>query len=412
VDHSLEALGGVKIVEFARHMAAPFATQVLSDFGAEVIKIESIGGDPSRQSGTEFVGEDSAVFLNWNHGKRSVAVDMHREEGRRLVQDIAATADVVVENYRPGVAEEIGVGYDQLAQRNPGLIYCSLTAFGRIGPWADRPGTDPVVQALSGVMYVTGEPDGGPIRAGVPIADYTGAMTLAQAILLGLLAREHTGRGQRIDVSMLHAMIMSLSTRVASYWATGQEPGRWGSAHSVVAPYQAFQTSDGYVVAGAWAQESWPRFCTAIDRQDLVNDPRFANNPDRVRNRDEITKIVAEIMITKTTLEWEQRFAEASALFAPVLPVSEVFAHPQIQAMPASVLVEHPVHGKIPVPAPAITMHETPAAVRRAPPTLGQHTYEILGEAGYSSADIDALVESGVVRSGLPAGPSSSTRSK
>jgi formyl-CoA transferase/CoA:oxalate CoA-transferase len=395
----VDALEGVRVVDFARHMAAPFATQILSDFGAEVVKVESLpDGDPSRRSGTDFVGGDSAVFLNWNHGKRSIALDLRTDAGLDVARRLVARADVVVENYRPGVADAIGIGYDAVAPTNERLVYCSLSAFGHEGPWAGQPGTDPVVQAMSGVMHVTGEADAAPVRVGVPMADFTGSMALAQGVLLGLAARERTGRGQRIDVSMLHAMVLSLSTRVASYWATGEEPGRWGSAHSVVAPYQAFETADGYVVAGAWAQESWPRFCSALGRPDLEDDPRFRTNADRVANREAIVAEVQRSMRERTSAEWERQFFAARALFAPVLPISEVLAHPQLEALPAVEHVEHPRHGRLPMPSTPIRMSDTPGRVRRPPPGLGEHTVEVLAELGFAAADVEELLRSGAAR--------------
>ena len=249
----MKPLDGIRVLDLTRHMAGPYATQMLSDYGAEVIKVESVPyGDPSRRTGTTFIGEESGLFLIWNHGKRSFAVDMRSPDGLRAVQRLAATADVLIENYRPGVADKIGLGYDRLSRENPGLIYVSLSAFGSTGPWAGDPGTDPVVQAMSGVMSVTGESDGEPLLIGVPVADFTGAMVAAHASMLGLFAREKTGRGQRAEVSMLHALMSSLTTRLASHWFGGETPGRHGNQHSVVAPYQAFKTSDGHAVAGVW----------------------------------------------------------------------------------------------------------------------------------------------------------------
>jgi crotonobetainyl-CoA:carnitine CoA-transferase CaiB-like acyl-CoA transferase len=278
---------------------------------------------------------------------------------------------------------------------NARLIYCSVSAFGASGPYALYPGTDPVVQAMSGVMSLTGDADGGPVLVGVPMADYTGAMLLMQAVLLGLRARDTTGEGQKIDVSMLAGLISSLTTRLASYWATGEDPQRCGSAHSVVAPYQAFETADGYVVAGAWAPEGWPRFCEAIDRTDLIDDPRFATNIDRVERRDELNAILVPLIRSRTTEEWEERFHRANALFGPVHTISQSLAHPQAEGLIST--VKHRTLGNIPQVGSPITMAGTPARTRLPPPLLGEHTDEVLAELGLTRDEIDQLSARGIV---------------
>jgi crotonobetainyl-CoA:carnitine CoA-transferase CaiB-like acyl-CoA transferase len=391
-------LDGIRVLDFTRHMAGPYGTVTLSDFGADVIKVESVpAGDPSRGIGTAFIGGESGLFRMWNRGKRSVALDLATPEGVTAAHRIAATCDVVFESYRPGVADEIGIGYDDLSAVNPALVYVSVSAFGPTGPLVPYPGTDPVVQAMSGVMSVTGERDGGPVLCGVPIADFTGAMLGAQAAMLGLLARERTGRGQHIDVSMLYGLMSALTTRLASFWADGTDPARWGSEHSVVAPYQAFATADGHAVAGVWGgRDGWERFCAAVERQDLLDDPRFADNEDRVRNRDALTAELAPAFARRTTAEWEARFNRQRALFGPVLTFSQLFDHPQVVAAGLQQEVHHPVAGTVPMLGPAIAMSDTPGRIASPPPLLGQHTHDVLAEAGYSPEEVNALLTAGI----------------
>lgn len=394
----MTALEGVRVLDLTRQMSGPYGTMLLGDYGADVIKVESLpGGDGSRQVGTDFVGDQSALFLIWNRGKRSIALDLRDPRGVDLVRRLADTCDVLVENYRPGVADEIGLGYEQLAATNPGLVYVSVSAFGPRGPLAPYPGTDPVVQAVSGVMSVTGEPDGGPLLVGVPVADYSGAMSCAQGAMLGLLARERTGRGQKVDVSMMFSLVSALTTRLATHWTTGEDPGRFGSQHSVVAPYQAFRTADGHAVAGVWGgHDGWVRFCRAVEREELVDDPRFATNPDRVANRDALTATLQDTFGTRTTAEWEERFNTHRALFGPVLTFSQVLAHPQVEQAGLVQTVEHPTAGPIPQLGPVIGMSDTPGRIAGPPPLLGEHTRGVLAELGLEGAQVDELLAAGV----------------
>ncbi|MBS45656.1 MAG: hypothetical protein CMH83_21280 [Nocardioides sp.] len=397
-------LDGIRVLDFTRHLAGPYATTVLGDFGADVVKIESAEGDPARgiRTGDEEPGRDGQAFTVYNHGKRSIALDLRTAEGVALVHSLAATADVVIENYRPGVADAIGIGYAALRGVNPRLVYCSVSAFGQEGPWSQQPATDPVIQGMSGVIQVTGQP-GDPVRVGVPIGDVMGAMSSIQGILMALLARERTGEGQWVDVSLMHALAFTHTTRLAELLATGNEPGGQGTAHSMVAPYEMFETADRPVIAGSWTEDTWPRFCAALGMPELVDDPRFATNQRRLANRPALREVVTAVMRSRTAAEWETEFHRASALFGPVLTISQMLAQAEEALRPAVVDMTRGDGSVVTVPdsTSAVRMHGTPGTVRRPPPLLSEHAQEVLAEIGLDETAIDDLARRGVVR--LPA---------
>ena len=396
-------MDGMVVVDLTRQMSGPYASMVLGDFGADVIKVESSPrGDGARYIGSTFVGGESTMFLTWNRSKRSICLDLRSPEGKEVLNRLIDGADVVMENYRAGVADEMGFGADDVLRRNPRVIYCSINAFGSTGPWSQRPGTDPVVQAMSGVMSVTGERDGGPLLVGIPVADFSSAMLAVQGILFALLARERTGRGQKVEIPMLHALVFGLTTRVGPYFASGEDPTRWGSQHSQVVPYQAFRTKDGYAVAGTWGDADWGRFCDALGWPELADDPGFDTNVKRVARRDELTPLIQEHFVKRTTAEWEERFAPRKVLFAPVNTFSDVFNHPQGQAMELVTEVDHPTAGRQKQVAPAVRLAGTPAQISRPSPLLGEHSREILLERGWSPDEVDRLVGAGVVVEARP----------
>lgn len=389
------ALEGIRVADFTRQMSGPYATLVLADFGADVVKVESSPqGDPSRRTGTNFIGDQSTMFLTWNRNKRSICLDMRTAAGLAAAHRLIESVDVVMENFRPGVADEIGIGWDTVRTLNDRAIYVSVNAFGSKGPWRERPGTDPIVQAMSGVMSVTGEADGGPVLVGIPVADYSSAMVAVQAVLLGLLARNVTGKGQHIEVPMFGSLLFGLTTRIGPYFLTGEDPQRFGSQHSQVVPYQAFETQDGWVVAGVWG-DGWEAFCAALDWPELVADERFDTNSKRVAQRDTMSALLSAHIKQRTSADWEERFVAHGVLFSPVNSFSDIVNHPQTEAMGLVLEVDHPRLGPLQQIGPVILMDETPGRVRTAPPDLGQHTREVLTELGYDEAETDELFRSG-----------------
>lgn len=387
-------------------MSGPCASQTLADHGADVIKVEPLPhGDPIRRIGNTQPDEDGGTFLLLNRGKKSVAIDLRSRKGKDLVLRLAESADVLMENFRPGVIDEMGFGYDQLANLNPGLIYLSVSAFGSEGPWQDAPGLDPVLQAMSGVMSVTGEHGGEPLLVGVPIADFTGAAVGVQAVLLALLARQRTGRGQKVEVSMLAALMSSLSTRLAGYWYEGRAPERLGNKHSMAAPYQAFKTSDGWIMAcGFGGTDAWPKFCQSVELPQLENDSRFMTNSDRMKNRAELDEILDRTIEKKSTAYWQERFRASGALFGPIYSIPQALEQEQVQATSIVTSVQHPSLGEIPQIKPAVQLSQTPGAIGGPPPLLGEHTYEVLQDLGLSKTDIAELRSAGTVAAPPEAG--------
>ncbi len=392
-------LAGLKVADFSRQMAGPFATQVMADYGAEVLKVESLPrGDPSRVTGVDFIEGESSLFLLWNRGKRSLALNMRTDEGLDIARRLIAEADIMLENFRPGVADTIGIGYEAMSKINPRLIYCSISGFGQDGPMAKAPATDPIIQAMSGVMSVTGETDRERVLVGVPIADFTGALLAVQGAMFGIIARERTGKGQRVDVSMLYGLMSALNTRLASYWTTGKVPMPNGNAHTVVAPYQFFETSDGAAMAGVWGGDGWVRLCEAIGRPDLSDDPRFITNQDRMENLEALVSILKPIIAEKSNDEWQELFSGAGALYGPLLNFAELFEHPQVVHSGLLQSVEHASLGEIPQLGPVVGMSDTPGEIKGPPPVLGQHTVEVLTEMGFSEDEIQTLEASEVIR--------------
>jgi crotonobetainyl-CoA:carnitine CoA-transferase CaiB-like acyl-CoA transferase len=351
----------------------------LGDLGAEVVKVEQPGvGDDTRGWGPPFSGGESAYFLCINRNKKGITVDFKSKEGVALIRQLSERADVLIENFRPGAMDRLGLGEKELRAANPKLIYASLSGFGADGPMSDVPGYDLIVQAWGGLMSITGMPDGEPTKVGVAIIDLVAGLMLGKAIAAALFAREKHGVGQKIDTSLLEAEVAALINAGSNYLIGGKVPGRWGNAHPTIVPYQSFQTADGFLVLGVASETIWRRFCPAIGRAELAADARFAKNANRVENRAGLIAILAELFRTRDTAIWLELLNDAEVPCAPVQTIDQVFNAPQVRHREMLVTVDHPTAGTVPMAGIPVKFSATPASVRLPPPLLGQHTEEVL----------------------------------
>jgi crotonobetainyl-CoA:carnitine CoA-transferase CaiB-like acyl-CoA transferase len=394
--HALEHL---TVVDLTQVMAGPFCCQLLGDLGADVIKVEPIDrGDATREAaGHRLPGGESAAFLAVNRNKRSIAIDLRSTAGLAAFHRLAQSADVVVESFRPGVAARLGVDYPTLRAINERVVYASISGFGQTGPYSARPGYDLIAQAMSGIMSVTGDPTGGPVKSGVPVADLSAGMLCAVGILSACLARTVTGRGQAVDTSLYDAALAMSVWETAELWATGKAPGRLGSAHRINAPYEAYPTRDGHLTIGANNDRLWNRLCTVLGRLDLLADPRFVTNNDRVANREALAAELGRSLSEKDTDEWVDLLLEAGVPAGPIRDYQQSCADPHTLAREMIVELDHPVEGPVRALGIPVKLSETPGTVRRIPPGLGEHTDEILREAGYSAEEIRTMREEGAV---------------
>ncbi len=375
---------GVRILEVAEHTFVPAASALLADWGAEVVKIEQPGsGDDTRRWGPPFVEGESTYYLAVNRNKRSLTLNLKHPRGREILLDLVREADVLVENFKVGTMERMGLGYeDVLRPLNPKLVYCSITGYGRTGPYAERPGYDYMGQAMGGIMSVTGEPDGEPMKYGVAIADLTTAMSGCSAVLAAILHRERTGQGQRVDLSLLETVVGWLIHLATDYFATGQLPPRIGNGHSSLVPYQVFKARDRYFAFGALNERQFRDFSRVLGHEEWTEDPRFCNNPARVAHRAELTALIEEILPARTASEWVDALLAVGVPAGPVNTIAEVFEDPQVLARNMRIDVPHPKLGTVTMSGISYKHGDTPAVVRRHPPLLGEHTDEVLREAG------------------------------
>ena len=400
-------LDGIKVFDLTRVLAGPHCTQILGDLGAEVIKVERPGsGDDTRGFAPPYQSNDkgeqtseSAYYTGANRNKRSITINLSTPEGQALAKKLMADCDILVENFKTGTLERYGLGYDQLKSEFPRLIYCSVTGFGQTGPYAARPGYDGLIQAMGGVMSLTGVPDGEPMKVAVPICDLMAGMYATVGILAAVRHQSETGEGQFIDIGMLDTHIGWLANQGMNYLATGENPDRIGNMHPNILPYQVMPTADGYIVLSVGNDPTFERFCKLAECEELLEDERFQTNAARVSNRDFVTKTLNEITTKKSSEWWLTELEKEKIGCGPINNLDQVFADPHVKARDMVVEMDHPTMGNKPIKliANPIKLSKTPPTYRKAPPLLGQHTDEILDEAGLSVDEIAKLKEDGTV---------------
>jgi crotonobetainyl-CoA:carnitine CoA-transferase CaiB-like acyl-CoA transferase len=378
----VKPLDGIRVLDLSRILAGPYCSMLLSDFGADIIKIENPDkGDDTRAYGPPFVGGESVYFMSVNRGKRSLALDLKSAKGREVLTKLIQRSDVLLENFRRDFLQGIGFGYDEVSKLNPKIIYASVTGYGHTGPWADRPGYDLAVQGQSGIMSLTGDPNGPPYKTGTSLADITAGIYAALGILLVLQARQRTGRGQKVDVSLLDGQVSFLTYQAGIYFGTGQTPMRKGNQHPTIVPYETFKARDRYFNLAVGNDRLWVQFCDLLGRQDLKE--KFPTNPERVERHGELVPVLQGIFAGKTANEWLALFEKAGIPCGPIYSVGEVLNHPQVLAREMVVERPHPKLGKVKMTGVPIKLSDTPGEAGDAPPLLGQHSEEILRELGY-----------------------------
>ncbi len=394
----VKALEGIKVLDLTRALAGPYCTMMLADMGAEVIKLEIPGkGDDSRSYGPPFVEGESAYFLSVNRNKKSLTLNMKSERSTEIIHRLIKQSDVLVENFRPGVMKRLGLGFQRVKEMNSQIIYCSISGFGQDGPYRMLPGYDQVAQGMGGIMSITGEPGGPPLKVGVAIADITAGMFAAYGILVALYNREKRGRGQMIDVSLLDSQVALLTYQAGAYFASGEIPLPVGSGHPLIVPYQAFKAKDVYFNIAAGNDKLWKILCKAIGLEKAIDDPKFATNAKRVENREEIVKVISDIIITKNGEEWLKILTDAGVPCGPIYTMDKIFTDPQVLHRQMLKKLDHPKAGKVKVTGVPIKLSDTPGEVETAPPILGQHTQEILTELGFNDQDIKKLHQEKVI---------------
>ncbi|KWZ77396.1 III protein, CoA-transferase family [Heyndrickxia coagulans] len=394
VDRLKSALSGIKVLDLTRVLAGPFCTMILGDLGAEVIKVEAPGGsDETRGWGPPFQQNVSAYYLCTNRNKKSITLDLKRESGKEIIRRLAKNSDVVIHNFKTGTMERLGLGYETLRTLNPRLIYCSITGFGETGPYKDLPGYDFIIQAMSGLMSITGEENGPPLKTGVAITDVLTGLYACIGIEAALLAREHTGKGQKIDLSLYDSATTALVNIASNFLMSGNIPGRLGNRHPNIVPYQSFQTSDGEIAIAVGNDRQFQTLCELLDLGQLASDERFATNPKRVENRETLIPILEKVFRTRPVSFWREALEKRKIPCGPIQNLEQVAADPQLEAREMLIKMEHPIAGEIKLVASPLKLSETPVRYVQHPPMPGEHTEEILRRIGFSQEEIEAYKE-------------------
>ena len=391
-------LEGIKVIDLSAVMSGPFCSQLLADFGADVLKIEPPGtGDMMRDFGPPFVKGESYYFLLHNRNKRSMTLNLQSAKGMEIFRKLAKTADIILENFRPAVKRKLKIGYEDLKGDNPRLIYASISGFGQDGPYENRAGFDLIAQGMSGLASVTGWKETGPVRVGVAIGDSLAGIFATYGILLALFEREKSGKGQRVETSLLEGLVAVLGFQAAKYFGSQERPERLGNDHGMVAPYGTFRTKDGYMNIAAGNQAMWTRLAKTLGLEQLTNDERFLTVAERVKNLAELARLIEEKLAEKTNKEWEALLDEAGVANGPILHIDEVFQDPQVLHQEMLLEMDHPRAGKIKTLGFPVKLSQTPAQLKGPPPYLGQHTEEVLQELGYSPREVEIMRKEGVI---------------
>jgi crotonobetainyl-CoA:carnitine CoA-transferase CaiB-like acyl-CoA transferase len=404
----MEILEKVKVLDLSQIMAGPLSSMILGDLGAEVIKVEPPEGDAARVMGDTFLHGQSDYLLSLNRNKRSMVIDLKMESGREIFYRLARQADVLLENFRPGTVEKLGVDYPTVSRLNPRIIYCSVSGFGQEGPYRDRPAMDPIIQAMGGLMGITGDPRTGPAKVGSPISDFIAPLLATIGILGGLYLRQKTGEGQKVEISMLDGIIFSLIPRQAYFFVKNKSLPLTGNRHYQISPCNAYPTKDGqHVMVIVHTQKHWANFCEALGRMDLPVDSRFRTNADRLKNCAELDGLLTGIFQQKTQREWVDSLAGKGVMIGPVYRMDQLFQDPQVVHNEMVAEIDHPLAGKIKALRTPIRFSASPLSIKRPPPLLGQHTEEILSELGYTAEEIERRKATGAVKGakGLKEGP-------
>ena len=394
------ALEGINILDLTHALAGPYCTTMLADHGAHVIKLEAFGaGDIARSWGTPLSGGETAYFVSLHRNKKGIEIDLKHARGKEIFWDLVERCDVVIENFRVGTLEKLGLDYARARARNPGIIYCSISGFGQSGPYRERAALDLILQAESGMISVTGEPGGRGVRAGVSIADLTAGLNAAFGVMAALRVKEKTGRGQQVDVSMMEGQMSLLHSIIGSYLVDGKMPGPMGTAYTALTPYQTFRTRTHDFALAVGSEKLWKTFCPAIGHPELTDDPRYANNRARMKNRDTLIPTLQEIFMTHTFAHWEKVLLGSGIPFGALNNIAQVIEHPQVKARGSLIEIDHPKAGRARVVGPVAKLSETPASIRTPSPSLGEHTEEILRDfLKMPPAAIAELQAAGVIR--------------